>query len=108
MFSRSLSALALLPCFVGCAHHEPPLEVACHTVPILKPIPVKALPDKSLLAPLPTPAVVWTDPADVRSSSCLTADGEQAYLDLLDACVTRQHAWRAWAVEPLPQHGSQP
>lgn len=94
-------ALLLVLALAGCAHEDPTVNVACKAVPLNVPVPVKAIPDKSLLTPVTLPAIQWSEPGAPSSSSCVSADGEQQLLDFFDSCVTRQDAWRAWALEPM-------
>lgn len=84
----------------GCAHSPPPVEFACKPTIVNKPIPVKAIPEPSLLGPLSVPDVRWLAPDDMAASSCVKPEGEQQLLDFFDSCVTRQEGWRTWAIEP--------
>ena len=94
------SAVWLLVALAGCAHQAPSVEYACKPTIVNTPIPVKAIPELSLLAPLTLPDVRWLVPDDAAATSCVKAEGEQQLLDFFDSCVTRQGAWRAWAIEP--------
>ncbi len=93
-------SLALVLVLLAACSHQAPVEYACKPTVVNKPIPVKAIPEPSLLAPLTVPDVRWLAPDDSAASSCMKPEGEQQLLDFFDSCVTRQDAWRAWAIEP--------
>ena len=94
------SVVVVCALLAGCAHEPPPVEYACKPTVVNMPIPVKAIPEPTLLSPLSVPDVRWVGPDDAAASSCVKPEGEQQLLDFFDNCVTRQDAWRAWAIEP--------
>jgi hypothetical protein len=100
-----LVAWLAIAVIVGCGGKKVPVPAPTvvkivETVEVKVPVPIKAAPPTELLTPLTPPLPVFLSPADPKSSSALSVEGERLLRALLEELLARIRAWEAWATAP--------